>query len=594
MKKKLVGIIISMLLFITVVSVAGLSKSTEREVKTVTTMSTDWWSQFHHDVAHTGFSTSVAPNTNNFAWSFATGNSVTSSPAVVDGKLYVGSNNGKIYCLDAIIGNQIWNFTISSMFTQCSPVVADGKVYIGSYDKFYCLNAITGSPLWNYTMSGSESSPTVVNGKVYVGALDKKVYCLNTTNGALVWQYTTGNFIRSSPAVDNNKVYIGSYDKRVYCLNAKTGGLIWSYLTGDLVFSSPAVINGNVYVGSNDKKVYCLNAGNGSVIWSYTTGGQVQSSPAVTNGKIFVASLDKKVYCLNATTGASIWSHLFNTASSSSPAVADGKIYLGFNDMNVTCLNADTGAIIWSYKTGGIVQSSPAIADSRLFVGSSDGKVYSVRDNSAPNPPDKPTPETDGDAGLIYFFQTKAVDPDGDQLKYGWDWGDGSQIQWTSFYDSNVTVEMNHTWIKGGIYQIKVKASDGKTESGWSEPLQVTMRQAVLAIGNITSTIGGNRINVQIINTGDAKAWNVEWNITISGGFLVFVPKENGTISSLVPGETKVVALYGKPLLGIGIGLGILKPQPVITVNATCPGTGISPAEKSVEAKMFFHIVIIR
>ena len=33
-----------------------------------------------------------------------------------------------------------------------SPAVADGKVYVGSYDsKVYCLNAATGAHIWNYT-----------------------------------------------------------------------------------------------------------------------------------------------------------------------------------------------------------------------------------------------------------------------------------------------------------------------------------------------------------------------------------------------------------------------------------------------------------
>ena len=97
-----------------------------------------------------------------------------------------------------------------------SPAVADGKVYVGSNDtKVYALNALTGALVWNYT-TGAEviSSPAVADGKVYVGSYDDKIYCLNAATGALVWSYTADDYFFSSPAVADGKVYIGSYDRQ--------------------------------------------------------------------------------------------------------------------------------------------------------------------------------------------------------------------------------------------------------------------------------------------------------------------------------------------------------------------------------------------
>jgi len=56
----------------------------------------DWWPMFPHDLNHTGYSTSKAPKTNPKLWSYATGNYVHfSSPAVADGRVYVGSWDSK-------------------------------------------------------------------------------------------------------------------------------------------------------------------------------------------------------------------------------------------------------------------------------------------------------------------------------------------------------------------------------------------------------------------------------------------------------------------------------------------------------------------
>jgi len=62
----------------------------------------DWWPMFRHDLRHTGYSTSEAPNTNQTLWSYTTGSYVHSSPAVADGKVFVGSVDAKVYAFGLI------------------------------------------------------------------------------------------------------------------------------------------------------------------------------------------------------------------------------------------------------------------------------------------------------------------------------------------------------------------------------------------------------------------------------------------------------------------------------------------------------------
>jgi len=126
------------------------------------TEAVDWWPMFRHDLSHTGYSTSTAPNTNHTIWNYTTDYDVTSSPAVVDGKVYVASCDGRLYCLDASTGAHIWNNGTGTMVS--SPAVVDGKVFVGSStwksSGVYCLNASTGAHIWNSTTGDSvESSP---------------------------------------------------------------------------------------------------------------------------------------------------------------------------------------------------------------------------------------------------------------------------------------------------------------------------------------------------------------------------------------------------------------------------------------------------
>jgi parallel beta-helix repeat protein len=217
------------------------------------------WPMFHHDSTHSGYSDSPAPKTNNKLWNYTTGSGVFSSPGVVDGRVYVGSADRRIYCLDASSGAQVWNYTTIDM-VQSSPAVADGRVYVGSLDEsVYCLDAATGAQIWNYTISNYvDTSPAVVDGRVYVGANDGRVYCLDALTGVQVWNYTTDGSVHSSPAVAGGRVYVGSNDGRVYCLDASSGTQVWNYTTSYDVRSSPVVADGVLYVGSYDCSVYAF------------------------------------------------------------------------------------------------------------------------------------------------------------------------------------------------------------------------------------------------------------------------------------------------------------------------------------------------
>ena len=94
-----VGVVLALLLVVvlpTGVSVGAVGFMGEPGVS-VAQSSVDWWPMFHHDLNHLRYSTSKAPNTNNTIWRYTTCYEVDSSPAVADGKVYVGSWDGNVY-----------------------------------------------------------------------------------------------------------------------------------------------------------------------------------------------------------------------------------------------------------------------------------------------------------------------------------------------------------------------------------------------------------------------------------------------------------------------------------------------------------------
>lgn len=340
--------------------------------------STDEWTMFRHDKNHSGYTTGSGPtNSAKLLWTYTTDKMVRSSPAVVNGCVFVGCWDGHVYCLSASNGELLWNH--SGHEFDSSPAIDNGFVYIGSDDGYvYCLDIATGTTFWRTEIGGDvRSSPAVVEGRVYVGSGDHDMSCLNASNGVEIWRYPTSSRLYSSPAVSDGVVYIPLDDFCVYALNASDGKEMWRCHTGT-VLSSPSVHDGFVYVGSTDGYVCGLNASTGAKIWEYQTGGSVSSSPAVAYGCVYVGSDDNNVYCLNATNGEKIWQSPTGYWVHTAPAVADGNVFVGSEDYNIYCFNASTGAKKWSYATGDVVDSSPAVVNGVLYVGSCDCHVYAL------------------------------------------------------------------------------------------------------------------------------------------------------------------------------------------------------------------------
>jgi outer membrane protein assembly factor BamB len=362
------------------------------------------WPAFRNDLSHTGYTNASGPTSSapTVLWAVKTGAAVWSSPAFVNGGVYVGCRDGNVYCINSATGDIAWNSQTGSLIEYSSPAVVGNRVYICLNDGHVCsLDAFTGDIIWKIPLpSLVRTSPTVVDGRVYVGCWDHNVYCLNASNGAQIWRYTTLNQIDSSPAVVDSVVYVGSDDNYVYALNASNGTKIWAFQTGGTVGSSPSVVNGYVYVGAGNGDVYGLNASTGARIWKYHTEDSVVSSPAVADGRVYVGSEDCNIYCFNALTGDKIWQSPTGYWVWSSPAVANGYVYVGSEDYNIYCLDASTGAKLWSYPTRDQVDSSPTIANGCLYIGSADFHVYALGNSpSGASPP----PAENSALGVIVF-----------------------------------------------------------------------------------------------------------------------------------------------------------------------------------------------
>lgn len=351
--------------------------------------------------------------TKNIAWKTEVPGKGWSSPALLNGRLYlttaeeVGSDLSlRALCHDAATGKPLWATEIivtppvrhHAKNSQASPtVIADGDrlyVHFGHYGTA-CLD-LAGKVIWKQTdlkyspVHGNGGSPILAgNALIYScdGGSDPFIVALEKSTGKVLWKVkrqTTAkkNFSFSTPTlitVKGQAQLITPGSGVVCALDPKTGAELWHcrYGEGYSVIPKPVFGHGMIFLSSGyDKPVlHAIRAeGKGDVTdthiaWKLEKGAPHTPSPLLVGTEVYIVSDGGIASCLDAKTGQVHWSERVPGNYSASPLLADGKIYL----QNET----GTGVVLKPGKTfeklaenalGEKTLASYAVTDGALFI----------------------------------------------------------------------------------------------------------------------------------------------------------------------------------------------------------------------------------
>jgi len=363
------------------------------------------WPMFHGDAQHSGVATDILPPALRLAWSHRTpGTILASSPAVVNGVVYVGTrdengteHNG-VRAVDFSSGRKLWQFRTEAQ-VQASPAVAEDLVFASTVrGTLYALDSRTGEKRWERAVGADEVnrgwmyfSPTVANGTVYQAyttVAGGGVLALDARTGAERWNSRPASFnnwiSEGSPVVNDGRLYVIGQGGWIFALDADTGALLWSKQpSGGWVHSMPAIAGGRLFAGFQNGILVALDAVTGAELWryksedpSYIFGNSVGSSPAVDGNTVFMGFHDGNITALDVQTGAKRWSYRTGGGIISSVAVSGDSLYVGSNDGSLYSVDKLTGTPLWHHEIGAWVASSPAVSGTGLVVGAFDGNLY--------------------------------------------------------------------------------------------------------------------------------------------------------------------------------------------------------------------------
>ena len=289
---------------------------------------------------------------------------VYGTPVVSGNLTYIAGYNGKVYAYNTTNLAVRWVYPREGNLSSIvgGVVVGDGMVFFGCSDgKVYALDAEVGDKLWESEATGDKIWGTPVflsqfvshgsdgstnESKLFVGSFDKKVYALNPYDGSVEWEYATEGSVIAEPLIFNSTVYVGSFDRNLYAIRSSDGALKWKFTGGNWFWAQPVVWNGVIYAGCLDGFVYALNADTGVEVHRFDLGNAVSSQPVIVEGSVIFANRKGVVYSIDTgTNGIRQLADLKKTVNG--PLAANGEIvYIHTEENALQRINAVTGALL--------------------------------------------------------------------------------------------------------------------------------------------------------------------------------------------------------------------------------------------------------
>ena len=341
------------------------------------------------------------------AWQYQCGGAVNSSPLLKDGKLYFGSNDGYVHCLEASSGTVRWTKDTGCNEARAlrlfsTPLVADGHLYVGAASsEILCLEASTGRLRWrSETEDWVRAKPVLLGDSLVFADLKGYLYSVSLqTDGEarLRWKERVSDHpVYADLAQAGQNVYLSSADLKLHCFGA-SGDRLWQrdliesfyegdtrvqtdQLAGGAFYQSKATAdNGLVYIGAPSGFVHAVDVKTGEERWKFESSGAVSAAPAVDGGKLFFGQQggDDTFYCLEAATGRPLWTQALGWVWGSAN-LKGGRVFVPGIDGFANCLDADTGAILWRYRTGRSTCTEPVLYGDTVIFGSWDRHLYAL------------------------------------------------------------------------------------------------------------------------------------------------------------------------------------------------------------------------
>ncbi len=272
-----------------------------------------------------------------------------------------------------------------------APAAATGTLFVGSNDGgLYALDAATGRVRWRFGTKGTmEHAPIHRDGVLYFTTSENRMYAVTATEGRWKWQYerespehfTIRGF--AGPALVDRNVCTGFSDGYVACVAADSGEVQWARSLAAVsdqfvdVDSTPVFHDGLLFAASYSGGVYALGPKDGAVVWRFQAEGAGELVPA--DDRLYFSTGGQGLHAIDLK-GRLAWRQAVETAGSfGTPALGpESSLVVGSSDGGLYVIARDTGHLRAFFAPGRGFSAPPEVDGHDVYALSNGGSLYAL------------------------------------------------------------------------------------------------------------------------------------------------------------------------------------------------------------------------
>lgn len=302
-------------------------------------------------------------------------------------RLFLGSHSGWFYALEARTGDVVWKRELGSVSSR--PMLYRGRIYVGTDDGFViCLNA-TGEEQWRYaTRSPILEEPVVAGDAILVANEGDQVYALDLESGKFRWLYKTDSdeeyALRGHAglAVDGELVYAGFADGSVVALRSATGSVAWLTSLRAAhdrfvdVDTTPVIVGDRLFAASSAGGLYAMDKSTGRIRWRRAVSGG--GGLVAAEDRLYFVAAEMGVYAMDLD-GNTIWRQgLRGGGEPSQPVLGGDYLFFSLAADGLFVAETHSGEIVQYFDPGNGISSPPAMGRQNMYIMSNGAVLYSL------------------------------------------------------------------------------------------------------------------------------------------------------------------------------------------------------------------------
>lgn len=308
---------------------------------------------------------------------------------LVDDQLYVGTDDGYVFAVDATTGVTRWLQPVTrSTYALRRPDHAGERVIFATPVDLQVYDRYSGDPIARRDLTFPAGTGVVCDAeRIYIGSLNDRLHALSLENQFTVWRGLTTGPVSVTPVLFGDHVFVADENGAVTAAAREDKQFLWRATTRGPIVADLHVDQRGVFVASRDHTLYLLDLGFGKLRWRVRFEAPLLDPPFVGPELVYQYAQTQGVAAIETGLPHEIERRIrwMLPQGRRVLTVDDDHVYMQSRANDLLVVRKKDGKLLHTVPTSDFELSAPSLRGNAIFLAARDGRLFCARPEGVPH-----------------------------------------------------------------------------------------------------------------------------------------------------------------------------------------------------------------